>query len=120
MRCTGDFGLSLREGRKVSSLIRERLPATLELSFVAAVLAIVVGVPAGVYTALRRRSWLAQALLTLSLLGVSLPTFLIGILLILVFCGAARTGCRRTAAAQTECDRLVDAPASRRSTAGAT
>ena len=82
---TGDFGLSLREGRKVSSLIRERLPATLELSMVAAVLAIVVGVPAGVYTALRRNSWLAQTLLTLSLLGVSLPTFLIGILLILVF-----------------------------------
>jgi peptide/nickel transport system permease protein len=82
---TGDFGLSLREGRKVSSLIRERLPATLELSFAAAVLAIAIGVPAGVYTALRRRSWLAQTLLTLSLLGVSLPTFLIGILLILVF-----------------------------------
>ena len=82
---SGDFGLSLREGRKVSSLIRERLPATLELSFVAAVLAVALGVPAGVYTALRRRSWLAQALLTLSLLGVSLPTFLIGILLILVF-----------------------------------
>ena len=81
----GDFGLSLREGRKVSSLIRERLPATLELSFVAALLAIVVGVPAGVYTALRRRSWFSQALLALSLLGVSLPTFLIGILLILVF-----------------------------------
>ena len=82
---TGDFGLSLREGRKVSSLIRERLPATLELSFVAAFLSIVVGVPAGVYAALRKRSWLAQTMMTLSLLGVSLPTFLIGILLILVF-----------------------------------
>jgi peptide/nickel transport system permease protein len=81
----GDFGLSLREGRKVSSLIKERLPATLELSFAAAFLAIVVGVPAGVYTALRRGSWLSQTLLALSLLGVSLPTFLIGILLILVF-----------------------------------
>ena len=81
----GDFGLSLREGRKVSTLIKERLPATLELSFVAALLAIVIGVPAGVYTALRRRSWLSQAMLALSLLGVSLPTFLIGILLILVF-----------------------------------
>ncbi len=82
---SGDFGLSLREGRKVSSLIRERLPATLELSFVAAVLAIVIGVPAGVYTALRRNSWFSQVLLAVSLLGVSLPTFLIGILLILVF-----------------------------------
>ncbi len=82
---SGDFGLSLREGRKVSSLIRERLPATLELSFAAALLAIVVGVPAGVYTALRRKSWFSQVLLAVSLLGVSLPTFLIGILLILVF-----------------------------------
>ena len=81
----GDFGLSLRQGRKVSTLIKERLPATLELAFVAAVIAIAVGIPLGVYTALRRNSWLSQLLLALSLLGISLPTFLIGILLILVF-----------------------------------
>jgi peptide/nickel transport system permease protein len=81
----GDFGISLRQGRAVSTLIRERLPATLELSFAAAILAIVVGIPAGVYTALRRNTWLAQFLLAVSLLGVSLPTFLIGILLILFF-----------------------------------
>jgi peptide/nickel transport system permease protein len=81
----GDFGISLRQGREVSTLIQERLPATLELSLVAAVLAIVIGIPMGVYTALRRNSWLSQFLLAVSLLGVSLPTFLIGILLILVF-----------------------------------
>ncbi|MCW7539873.1 ABC transporter permease [Aquabacterium sp. A7-Y] len=81
----GEFGISLRQGRKVSSLIAERFPATLELSMVAGVLALVVGIPMGVYTALRRGSFLSQVLLTLSLLGVSLPTFLIGILLILVF-----------------------------------
>jgi peptide/nickel transport system permease protein len=81
----GDFGLSLRQGRKVSTLIEERLPATLELAFAAAIIAIVVGIPLGVYTALRRNSWLSQLLLALSLVGVSLPTFLIGILLILVF-----------------------------------
>ena len=81
----GEFGLSLRQGRKVSSLIVERLPATLELSFVAALLALLVGVPLGVYAALRRGSFLSQLAMTLSLLGVSLPTFLIGILLILVF-----------------------------------
>ncbi len=81
----GDFGLSLRQGRKVSSLIAERLPATLELALVAALLAMAVGIPLGVYTALRRDGWLAQILLAASLLGVSLPTFLIGILLILVF-----------------------------------
>ena len=81
----GDFGLSLRQGRPVSALIRERLPATLELSVAAALLAICIGIPAGVYTALRRDSFGAQALLAISLVGVSLPTFLIGILLILVF-----------------------------------
>jgi peptide/nickel transport system permease protein len=81
----GDFGRSLRQGRKVSTLIKERLPATLELATTAALLALAVGIPAGVYTALRRDSALSQLLLTLSLVGVSLPTFLIGILLILVF-----------------------------------
>ena len=72
-------------GRKVSSLIVERLPATLELAFVAAVIALVVGIPMGVYAALRRGTFWSQVMMTLSLLGVSLPTFLIGILLILVF-----------------------------------
>ncbi|TMH87888.1 MAG: ABC transporter permease [Betaproteobacteria bacterium] len=81
----GEFGLSLRQMRPVSALIVERLPATLELSFVAALLALVAGIAMGVYTALRPRSWLSQLLLALSLIGVSLPTFLIGILLILVF-----------------------------------
>ncbi|CFV78877.1 binding-protein-dependent permease [Bordetella pertussis] len=81
----GDFGISLRQSEKVSSLIQARLPATLELSLVAAVLALVVGLPLGVYTALRRHGLLAQLVLAGSLLGVSLPTFLIGILLILVF-----------------------------------
>ena len=81
----GEFGLSIRQGRKVSSLIAERFPATLELALAAAVLALVVGVPLGVYAALRRGRFGAQLVMTLSLLGVSLPTFLIGILLILVF-----------------------------------
>ena len=81
----GEFGLSLRQGAKVSRLIGERFPATLELSLVAAVLALVIGIPMGVYTALRRGSVTSQVFMTLSLLGVSLPTFLIGILLILVF-----------------------------------
>jgi peptide/nickel transport system permease protein len=81
----GNFGLSLRQGQPVSKLIAERLPATLELSLVAALLALVGGVSMGVYTALRRDSWLSQMMLAASLVGVSLPTFLIGILLILVF-----------------------------------
>ena len=81
----GDFGLSLRQGARVSRLIAERFPATLELAVVAAVLSLVIGIPMGVYAALRRGSVLSHVFMTLSLLGVSLPTFLIGILLILVF-----------------------------------
>ena len=81
----GDFGLSYRQGRKVSTLIQERLPATLELSLAAAALALAGGIPMGVYTALRRKGFLANVFLAVSLIGVSLPTFLIGILLILVF-----------------------------------
>ena len=81
----GEFGLSLRQVQPVSRLILDRLPATLELSFCAALFALLAGIPMGVYTALHRRSALSQALLALSLIGVSLPTFLIGILLILVF-----------------------------------
>ncbi len=81
----GDFGQSLRQGRKVSTLIKERLPATIELSFAAALIALFAGIPLGVYTALRRHSVLSQFLLVVSLVGVSLPSFLIGILLILVF-----------------------------------
>ena len=81
----GDFGISYRHRRPVSQLIAERMPATLELSFVAAVLALFIGVPMGVYTGLHRRGFLSQVFLTVSLIGISLPTFLIGILLILVF-----------------------------------
>ncbi len=81
----GEFGISLRQGAKVSRLIGERLPATLELALVAGVLALVVGIPMGVYAALKRGTFISQLFMTISLLGVSLPTFLIGILLILVF-----------------------------------
>lgn len=81
----GDFGVSYRQRRPVSSLIEERLPATLELSFVSALMALAFGIPMGIYTALRRRGVLAKSFMALSLAGISLPTFLIGILLILVF-----------------------------------
>ena len=81
----GEFGLSLRQGAKVSRLIAERFPATMELALVAATLALSLGIPLGVYAALRRGSFGSQLFMTVSLLGVSLPTFLIGILLILIF-----------------------------------
>jgi peptide/nickel transport system permease protein len=81
----GDFGISLRLGRPVSALLVERLPATLELALTASVIGLAVGIPVGVYTALRRDSWISRAMLTTSLMGVSLPNFLIGIFLILIF-----------------------------------
>ena len=81
----GEFGLSYRLSRPVAELIAERAPATLELAFCAAAMSLLVGVPMGVFTGLYRRSWLSRFFLTFSLIGVSLPTFLIGILLILIF-----------------------------------
>ncbi len=82
---TGNFGFSFRVGTPVAQIIAERLPATLELVIVAALFALFIGVPAGVYTGLHRHGALSRFMLTVSLIGVSLPTFLIGILLILIF-----------------------------------
>jgi len=81
----GEFGISYRLQRPVGELIGERLPATLELVFVSTVFALLLGIPLGVYTGIRRGAWSSQLILMLSLLGVSLPTFVIGILLIYVF-----------------------------------
>jgi peptide/nickel transport system permease protein len=81
----GKFGLSYRTSEPVNRLILERLPATLELSFCAALFALGIGVPMGVYTGLRPRHWTSRAFQAISLIGISLPTFLIGILLILFF-----------------------------------
>jgi peptide/nickel transport system permease protein len=81
----GEFGISLRQGRKVSALIGERFPATLELALVAGLIALGLGIPLGVYAALRRGKASAQILMTGTLFGVSLPNFVIGIVLIWVF-----------------------------------
>ncbi|MFC3616419.1 ABC transporter permease [Lutimaribacter marinistellae] len=81
----GDFGVSYRQGRPVATIIAERAPATLELAFVSGLFAISLGIALGVFTAIRRRGAAANIIMTLSLIGVSLPTFLIGILLIYVF-----------------------------------
>jgi len=81
----GEFGISYRLARPVADLFLERAPATLELAVVAATLAMLVGVPMGVFTGIYRNSIAARLFMAFSLIGVSLPTFLIGILLILVF-----------------------------------
>ena len=83
--CQGNFGISYRNQRPVGDLIRERLPATLELVWVAACLSLSMGIPMGVYTALRRNRFSSHLLQTVSLIGISLPTFVTGILLILIF-----------------------------------
>lgn len=80
-----DFGVSYQFKQPVLDLIAERFPATMELSLVSALLSLLLGIPMGVYTALHRTSWLSRFFLTVSLVGISLPTFLIGILLIFVF-----------------------------------
>jgi len=80
-----DFGVSYRTGEPVADMILNRLPATIELALVSAVFAILLGVVAGVYTAINRRGFIANTILSTSLIGVSLPTFLIGVLLIWVF-----------------------------------
>jgi peptide/nickel transport system permease protein len=80
-----DFGISYQFRQPVSTLIGERMPATLELTFMAALLSLVVGIPMGVYTALRRGSFLSGVFMSVSLIGVSLPTFLIAILLRWIF-----------------------------------
>ncbi|MFQ1699869.1 ABC transporter permease [Loktanella agnita] len=81
----GNFGVSYRQGRPVSEIIMERAPATLELAAVSGVLAILFGIALGVFTAIRRDGVAANLIMAGSLIGVSLPTFLIGILLIYVF-----------------------------------
>jgi peptide/nickel transport system permease protein len=81
----GKFGLSYRTAEPVSRLILERMPATLELSFIAALFALFFGVTMGVYTGLRPHHWSSRLMQAVSLIGISLPTFLIGILLIVVF-----------------------------------
>jgi len=81
----GDFGISYRLQRPVSDLLAERLPATLELVAVSAIFALAVGIPLGIFTALYRNFWGSRVILTVSLTGVSLPTFVLGILLIYIF-----------------------------------
>ena len=81
----GNFGVSYRQGRPVAEILMERAPATLELAAVSGILAIIFGIALGVFTAIRRNGASAHAIMAVSLIGVSLPTFLIGILLIYLF-----------------------------------
>lgn len=81
----GDFGFSYRTRQPVAEMIADRIPATLELGIVALIISLIVGIPAGVYTALRPRGVVSQTILMTTLIGVSVPTFVIGIMLIFLF-----------------------------------
>ncbi|MQX30198.1 ABC transporter permease [Sinorhizobium meliloti] len=83
----GNFGISYRNGQDVLSLIAERFPATLELVLVATLISLLLGLPLGVLTAIKRGKWYTEGLQFISIVGVSLPSFVVGILLILVFSG---------------------------------
>lgn len=81
----GEFGYSYRTRQPVSEMILSRMPATLELGIVSLIISLLVGIPAGIYTALKRGGVLANAILVTTLVGISVPTFVIGIFLIYVF-----------------------------------
>lgn len=81
----GDFGFSYRTRQPVADMIASRIPATLELGVVALLISLVIGIPAGVYTALRPRGVITQTILMTTLIGISIPTFVIGIMLIFLF-----------------------------------
>ncbi|MHA2938985.1 ABC transporter permease [Vibrio sp. RC27] len=81
----GDFGFSFRTRQPVAEMIAHRIPATLELGVVALLISLVIGIPAGVYTALRPKGLITQGILMITLIGISIPTFVIGIVLIFLF-----------------------------------
>lgn len=81
----GEFGISYRNQQDVFALVAERFPATFELVMMATLLSLAIGVPLGVLTAIYRKSRMAQALQFVSILGISLPSFVVGIMLILIF-----------------------------------
>ena len=82
---TGDFGLSLHSRQPVLQLIGERLPATLQLALAAIVVALVIGIPVAIASAVKPNSWLDRLLSGWSALALGVPTFWLGILLILLF-----------------------------------
>lgn len=82
---TGNFGFSYRTRQPIGEMILDRMPATLELGFISLLISLIVGIPAGIYTALRSDGILSNAILITTLVGVSIPTFVIGIFLIYLF-----------------------------------
>lgn len=82
---SGDFGFSYRTRQPIGEMILQRLPATIELGLVSLMISLCAGIPAGIYTALHKDGFLANAILVVTLIGISVPTFVIGIFLIYLF-----------------------------------
>ncbi len=81
----GEFGQSMRDGRPAASLVWERLPATLALTVPALLIKVGVGIPAGVFAALRRGSWIDRLVMAAAVAGFTVPSFVLGLVLVLVF-----------------------------------
>jgi peptide/nickel transport system permease protein len=81
----GDLGRSILLGRSVTQAIVERLPVTIALALLAFAFTLAIGVPAGIVAAMRQNSWVDQAVMTVALIGVSLPNFWLALMLIILF-----------------------------------
>ncbi len=81
----GDLGRSIRSNRPVMAAILEQLPSTIQLTFAAMAIALLLGIPAGIFAALHHNDWIDSILTFLSISGVSIPSFFLGLLLILIF-----------------------------------
>lgn len=82
---TGDFGVSLLNGQEVSVLLGQRLPTTLQLTIMALIIAVAIGVPTAVFASTRRGGWLDDLMTTISTFGISMPAFWLGMMLVMVF-----------------------------------
>lgn len=81
----GELGQSMRDGRPAAQIVAERIPATLQLTLPALFIKVALGVPSGVYAALHRNSWIDRLVMSLAVVGFTVPSFVLGLLLVLVF-----------------------------------
>lgn len=81
----GEFGQSMRDGRPAAALVWERVPATLALTIPALLMKVLIGIPAGVWAALRRGSWIDRVVMAAAVAGFTVPSFVLGLVLVLVF-----------------------------------
>ncbi|MEZ2128843.1 MULTISPECIES: ABC transporter permease [unclassified Sinorhizobium] len=81
----GDLGISMRDGQSAIEMVLERIPATLELTVPALILKLLIGIPAGVYAALHRDSTLDRSVMAGAIVGFTMPSFVLGLILVLIF-----------------------------------